>query len=58
MIIELVEIETHTTSKSIKECFLLVFYKLLILIYNKLELDDLFWFKFVLHQIPAGDSTI
>jgi hypothetical protein len=56
--IKLVEIEAHTTSKSVEESFFLVFYKFLVLINHKLELDDFLRFELVLHEVPAGDSTI
>jgi hypothetical protein len=49
VIIEFVKIEAHTASKSVKESFLLVFYKFLILVNHKLELDDFFRFQLVLH---------
>jgi len=53
-----VEIEAHTSSKSIKESLLLVLDKTLVLIDDESELDDLLSLKFVLHKRPIGYSTI
>jgi hypothetical protein len=58
MFFELVEIEAHTTSKTVKESLFLVFDKTLVLINDKSELDNFFGFKLVLHERPVGDSTI
>lgn len=56
--IEHVEVEAHTTCKSIKEGLFLVFSKTLVFIDYKSELDDFLSFKFVLHKTPVGDSTV
>ena len=54
----LVEVEAHTTGKSIKESFFFVFNKTLVLIDDKSKLNDLFGLKLILHKGPVGDSTI
>ena len=56
--IEHVEVEAHTTCKSVKEGLFLVFIETLVLIDYKSELDDFLSFKFVLHKTPVGDSTV
>ena len=53
-----VEVEAHTTGKSVHKCFLLALDESLVLINDKSQLDDLFSFKLVLHQGPAADSSI
>jgi len=58
MFLERVKVEAHTTGKSIKESFLFVFNKTLVLIDDKSKLNDLFGLKLVLHKGPVGDSTI
>jgi len=58
MILELIEVKAHTTSKTIQELFFLVLDETLIFINYELELDSLFSFEFVLHKSPVGDSTI
>jgi len=58
MFLERVEIEAHTTSKSIKESFLFVLNKTLVLIDDKSKLNNLFGLKLVLHKGPVGNSTI
>ena len=50
MFLERVEIEAHTTSKSIKESFLFVLNKTLVLIDDKSKLNNLFGLKLVLHE--------
>ena len=58
MVVELVEVEAHTSSKAIEESLFLVLNKLLVLIDDELELDDLLWLKLVLHEVPACYSSI
>ena len=58
VILEFVEVEAHTASKTVGESLLFVFSKTLVIVYNKFELDNLFGLKLVLHQLPIGDSTI
>jgi len=49
MILELVEIEAHTSGETIKELLFFIFNKSLILIDDKLKLNNFFSFQFVLH---------
>jgi hypothetical protein len=58
LLLELIEVEALTTSKTIQESFLLVVSEALRLINNKSELDDLLGLELVLHQGPVGNATI
>jgi len=58
MLLERVEVEAHTTSKSIKESFLFVLNKTLVLIDHKSKLNYFFGLKLVLHKGPVSNSTI
>ena len=58
MVLEHVEVEAHTSGKTVKELFFLIFNKSLVLIDHKLKLDNFFSFKFVLHEGPVGDTAI
>lgn len=53
-----IEVEAHTSSKTVDEWLLLAVGKLLLLINDKLELDDLLRLELVLHQVPQSDATI
>ena len=58
MVLVRVEVEAHTTSKSINESFFLVISKTFALINDELKLDYFFSFELVLHESPVGDTTI
>lgn len=53
-----VEIEAHTSSKSISESFFLVIKEFLLLVDNELELDNFLSFELVLHQVPVSNATV
>ena len=58
MVLVGVEVKAHTTGETVGECLLLVIEELLVLVNDKLELDDLLSLKFVLHKVPVGDTAI
>lgn len=58
VVLELVEVEAHTSGKPVEEGFLFVFDEFFVGVNDQFELDDLFGFQFVLHEGPVGDSTI
>lgn len=58
VVVELVEVEAHTSCKSIQESFFLVLYQFFVLVDDQLQLDDFFGLELVLHQSPASNSTI
>jgi len=55
---ELVEIEAHSSSKTEHEGLLLVIGESLVVAVDESKLNNLFWFKLVLHQSPVGNSSI
>jgi len=58
MSLVLVEIEAHTTGKTVEECFLLVFNEPFVLINNQPKLDDFFSLELIFHEGPVGDPTV
>lgn len=58
VILELVEVEAHTTCKTILERFLFLFSHILAFIYYKFKLNNLFGLKFILHEMPVCYSAI
>jgi hypothetical protein len=58
VVVLFVEVEAHTTGKTIVESLLLGVKHLLVLIDHKLELEDLFSLELVLHQGPVSDTAI
>jgi hypothetical protein len=58
LVVDLIEIEAHTSGKAVDKGILLVVRDLLVLIGHKLQFNDFFRFKFILHEIPCGDTAI
>ena len=53
-----VEVEAHTASEAIDERLFLAVSKFLVFVDDKLQLDDLLWLKFVLHEVPESDAAV
>jgi len=58
VILVFVEVEAHTTSKTVGELLLLVLGELLLLVNDKLEFGDFLWLELILHKVPADDTAI
>lgn len=54
----LVEIEAHTSGKTVEESLFLVVNELLLGVDLELQFDDFLSLKLVLHEVPVGDSSI
>ena len=53
-----VEIEAHTSSKTIEEAFFLIIMELFFFVNNKFEFDDFFRFELIFHEVPVGYTAI
>ena len=53
-----VEIEAHTSSKTIEEAFFLIIMELFFFVNNKFEFDDFFRFELIFHEVPVGNTAI
>ena len=58
MILGLVKIKAHTTSKAIMESLLFVISETFVFINNQLKLYYFLCLKFIFHQMPVGNPTI
>jgi len=58
LIVELVEVEAHTTCETVDECVLLVVRKLLVLFRDQLQLNDFLRLKLIFHEVPCGNSAV
>jgi hypothetical protein len=58
LVVEFVEVETHTAGKTVDKGILLVVRYLLVLVGDELQLNNFLRLKLVLHEVPSGHSAI
>lgn len=58
VVVEFVEVEAHSTCKTVEESLFFVFDELAVLVDDELQLDDFLCLELVLHECPGRDTTI